>query len=57
MSTIIGIQLGSHDTTVAVVKDGQVLAIYEEEKLTGIKSCYNVYAWPTIGLEKLKKRL
>jgi len=55
MSTIIGIQLGSHDTTIAVVKDGQVLAIYEEEKLTGIKSCYNVYALPTIGLEKLKK--
>ena len=55
MSTIIGIQLGSHDTTIAVVKDGKILAIYEEEKLTGIKSCYNVYAHPTKGLETLKK--
>lgn len=55
MSVIIGIQLGSHDTSVAVVKDGKILAIYEEEKLTGIKSCYNVYAHPTKGLETLKK--
>lgn len=55
MSTIIGIQIGSHDTTVAVVKDGEILAIYEEEKLTGIKSCYNVYARPTLGLQTLEK--
>lgn len=55
MSTIIGIQLGSHDTTVAVVRDGKILAIYEEEKLVGIKSCYNVYAWPTKGLETLER--
>lgn len=55
MSTIIGIQLGSHDTTVAVIKDGKILAIYEEEKLTGIKSCYNVYALPTKSLETLER--
>ena len=54
MSTIIGIQVSSHDTTVAVIKDGKILSIYEEEKLTGIKSCYNVYALPTISLKTLE---
>jgi carbamoyltransferase len=55
MSTIIGIQVSSHDTTVAVIKDGKILSIYEEEKLTGIKSCYNVYAQPTLSLKTLEK--
>jgi len=57
MSLIFGFSYGSHDTAVAVLKDGKVLGIYEEEKLTGIKSCYNTYAPPTNALEKIKKDL
>jgi len=57
MSLIFGFSYGSHDTTVAVVKDGKILGVFEEEKLTGIKSCYNIYAPPKYGLEKVKKEL
>jgi len=55
MSIILGIGFCSHDTSVAVLKDGKILGIYEEEKLTGIKSCYNVFAPPTNCLEVVKR--
>jgi carbamoyltransferase len=55
MSTIIGLSYCSHDTAVAAIRDGKIIAVYEEEKMTGVKSCYNSYAKPEKGLQALEK--
>jgi len=55
MSLIFGISYSSHDTAVAVLKDGEVLCIYEEEKLRGVKSCYDVYMSPDNCFDRIKK--
>lgn len=55
MSTVIGVSYCSHDSAIAAIKDGKIVAVYEEEKLTGVKSCYNAYAYPTKSLEALEK--
>jgi carbamoyltransferase len=54
MSIILGVSYTSHDTAIALLKDGKILGIYEEEKLTGVKACFNVWAPPTGALQIIK---
>src|SRR6056300_73042 len=54
MSIILGVSYSSHDTAIALLKDGKILGIYEEEKLTGVKACFNVWAPPTGALQIIK---
>lgn len=56
MSKIIGLNVSCHDTCVAYIKDGEIKYVLEEEKLTGIKSCYNGNALPIKCLEILKNK-
>lgn len=56
MSTIIGLNVSSHDTTVAYIKDGEIKYLLEEEKLVGKKSCYNLDAAPEKALKILKEK-
>lgn len=56
MSKIIGLNVGCHDTSVAYIKDGKVMCVLEEEKLTGIKSVFNINCWPTKCLEVLQNK-
>mgnify|MGYP000002882266 CR=1 FL=1 len=56
MSKIVGIHCGSHDTSIAYIQDGEIKCIFEEEKMTGIKSVDNVFADPDLGLSLLKNK-
>jgi carbamoyltransferase len=56
MSTILGINNFIHDTSVALVIDGEITCLLEEEKLTGVKSCYNIWANPTKSLEYIETK-
>lgn len=56
MSRIIGLNISSHDTSVAYIENGEIKYLLEEEKLTGIKSCYNINALPTKSLAILEKK-
>lgn len=55
MSKIIGLNVSFHDTSVAYIKDGEIICVLEEEKLTGIKSVFNINCYPTKCLETLYK--
>lgn len=56
MSRIIGLNISSHDTSVAYIENGVIKYLLEEEKLTGIKSCYNLNAFPHKALSILQKK-
>lgn len=56
MSKIIGLNVSFHDTSVAYIENGEIKYLLEEEKLTGIKSCYNLKAYPNKCLEVLKEK-
>jgi carbamoyltransferase len=55
MSKILGIQNGSHDTSVVYIEDGEIKGIYEEEKLTGVKSAFQTYIDPNNCLKMIKR--
>lgn len=55
MSKILGLNVGCHDISIAYIEDGKIKCVLEEEKLTGIKSVYNVNCFPTKCLEILQK--
>lgn len=55
MSKIIGIHYGGHDSSVALIVDGQIICAIEEEKLTGIKARNEFWKKPLLGLEFLNK--
>ena len=56
MSTILGINYSSHDTAVSLIKDGEILAIFEDEKLRGVKSCYMNYSDPELCLKQIEEK-
>lgn len=56
MSTILGINFSSHDTAVSLIKDGEILAIFEDEKLRGVKSCYMNYSDPELCLKQIEEK-
>lgn len=56
MSKILGINLGPHETSLAYINNGEIVSLLELEKLTGIKSCYNLYCNPELGLNLLKEK-
>jgi len=54
MSKIIGINNFIHDTGVSLIIDGQVMCALEEEKMVGVKSCYEFWREPTKCLEYIE---
>jgi carbamoyltransferase len=54
MSKIIGLHVNMHDTTIAYIEDGEIKCILEEEKISKIKSCYNINCQPNKSLDILK---
>jgi carbamoyltransferase len=54
MSKILGISVCFHDTAIACIEDGQIKGLFEEEKLTGVKSVYQKNIDPDQGLRCLK---
>ena len=57
MSKIIGINNFIHDTGVSLIIDGQVMCALEEEKMVGVKSCYEFWREPTKCLEYIERLL
>jgi carbamoyltransferase len=56
MSKIISISAtDDHDAGAALIVDGQIKFVIEEEKLTGIKSIFNIVSFPTKSLEAIEK--
>lgn len=54
MSKILGLSVCFHDTSIAYIEDGQIKGLFEEEKLTGVKSIYQQNKDPEQGLRCLK---
>jgi len=55
MSKIIGLFGGTHNANACYIKDGAIIACYEEEKLKGKKTAFDFGAKPELCLKKLKK--
>lgn len=55
MSKIIGLNYGIHDNGASLVIDGNLVCAIEEEKMTGIKSCYNINIYPEKSLAYIEK--
>ena len=56
MSKILGISYYVHDTTVCLIIDGKIECILEQEKMDGVKSCYNLYAHPKTSLDYIEEK-
>lgn len=57
MAVIIGSKIGEHDSCVALIKDGEVKAVYEEERFNRIKhgvSCESTSLWAILADFNLK---
>ena len=56
MSKIIAISpTHNHDSGAALIIDGEIKYAIEEEKLTGVKSCYNWDLFPFISLARIER--
>lgn len=56
MSKIIGISpTHNHDSGAALFADGEIKYAIEEEKLTGIKSCYSWDLFPSMSLASIDR--
>lgn len=56
MSTILGINFGGHDQSVALINDGKIITIVEEEKFTGEKSVWFPWRKPENCLNFIKNK-
>jgi len=56
MSTIIGIHFGGHDSSAALIKDGEIICAIEEEKFTGIKAIWTTWQPPRLTLAYIKNK-
>ncbi len=55
MSKIIGLNYTAHDSSVSLIVDGKILCAIEEEKFTGVKSCFRHFEFPKLGLNFIEQ--
>ena len=55
MSKIIGLNYGAHDTSTALIVDGEIIFAMEEEKMTGIKACDSNWQFPDLSLDVISR--
>lgn len=53
---ILGINHGPHDSGISYIEDGVIKYALEEEKFTGIKSCFNQWVFPEKCLKFLTEK-